>query len=420
MEDMRKVKGMSIAKEHTIKQVEGGWIVPSQNSNKNYFVGEHDFDCTCPDCRTRKLTCKHAYAVKYFLGFEKADGSTQKVRLTYKQAWHTYNQAQTSEIKQFEILLTNLLESIEEPIISGAGRKPVPTREAFFCAIKKVYSQMSSRRAKGLFDEAKEKSLIAKSPYFNCVSVLLNKENTTELLEKLITLSALPLKSVEHTWLADSSGFRTTQFNQYCQEKHGASKQHKWLKAHIVCGAKTNIISSAKVTASDGIGSGDCPNFAPLMQTTKDAGFEVTTAIADKAYSSRDNLSLIDYFGGTALIPFKSNAIGKPRGKSHIWRKMFNYFQLNQEEFYDRYHARSNVETTFHMIKSKLGDSLKSKNFTAQRNELLCKIVAHNIIILITEMYELGIAPQFEPFFENKESENLHVNKETCTLIQQK
>ena len=56
MENMRKVKGMSIAKEHKIKQVAGGWIVPSQNSNQTYFVNEHDFECDCPDCKnTKKL-----------------------------------------------------------------------------------------------------------------------------------------------------------------------------------------------------------------------------------------------------------------------------------------------------------------------------------------------------------------------------
>jgi len=80
----------------------------------------------------------------------------------------------------------------------------------------------------------------------------------------------------------------------------------------------------------------------------------------------------------------------EPRGKSHIWRKMFNYFQYNQEEFLEHYHKRSNVETTFHMIKSKLGDSLKSKNEVAQKNELLCKLIAHNIIVLVSETQGLN------------------------------
>jgi len=43
----------------------------------------------------------------------------------------------------------------------------------------------------------------------------------------------------------------------------------------------------------------------------------------------------------------------------------------------------------------KFGDKLKSKGFTAQKNELLCKLVAHNIVVLIHEIHELGIKPQF-------------------------
>lgn len=61
----------------------------------------------------------------------------------------------------------------------------------------------------------------------------------------------------------------------------------------------------------------------------------------------------------------------------------------------EHYHKRSNAETTIHMMKAKFGDKLKSKNLVAQRNELLCKAIAHNIVVLIHEMYELGVEPDF-------------------------
>ena len=32
---------------------------------------------------------------------------------------------------------------------------------------------------------------------------------------------------------------------------------------------------------------------------------------------------------------------------------------------------------------------------TAANNEVLCKIICHNILVLIHEMYELGIEPEF-------------------------
>lgn len=47
------------------------------------------------------------------------------------------------------------------------------------------------------------------------------------------------------------------------------------------------------------------------------------------------------------------------------------------------------------MIKAKFGEKLKSKKWAAQRNELLCKLIAHNIVVLIHEMHELGIKPEF-------------------------
>ena len=56
---------------------------------------------------------------------------------------------------------------------------------------------------------------------------------------------------------------------------------------------------------------------------------------------------------------------------------------------------RSNVETTFSMIKGKFGEWLRSKIQTAQINEALCKVLCHNICCIIQSMYELGLKPKF-------------------------
>ena len=74
---------------------------------------------------------------------------------------------------------------------------------------------------------------------------------------------------------------------------------------------------------------------------------------------------------------------------------MYYYFKLHQEEFLQHYHKRRNVETTFFALKAKFGDSLKSKNFIAQKNELLCKVLAYNLTVLIHAMHELGIHINF-------------------------
>jgi transposase len=56
---------------------------------------------------------------------------------------------------------------------------------------------------------------------------------------------------------------------------------------------------------------------------------------------------------------------------------------------------RSNVESTFSMIKAKFRDHVRSKTDVAMVNEVLCKIICHNICCLIQESHELGISAVF-------------------------
>jgi transposase len=74
---------------------------------------------------------------------------------------------------------------------------------------------------------------------------------------------------------------------------------------------------------------------------------------------------------------------------------MFHYARLHSEQFFARYHVRSNVESTFSMVKRKFGDSLRSKSDVAMKNETLAKFICHNICCVIQEMHESGIDPTF-------------------------
>ena len=80
---------------------------------------------------------------------------------------------------------------------------------------------------------------------------------------------------------------------------------------------------------------------------------------------------------------------------SELWKRLFHFYSFKREEFLVHYHKRSNVETTFSMIKAKFGERLRSKTETAQINEALCKVLCHNFCVVIQSMYELGIEPEF-------------------------
>ncbi len=387
--DLREQKGLEISKQDSIRVLNDGWAVRSQNSKRYYFV-DKGFTCTCPDCQTRQRTCKHAFAVKYFLRFELPDGKVEQVPITYKQAWKAYNEAQTTEVNKFDELLRELVENIEEPAYKF-GRPRLSQKELLFCSIQKVYSQLSSRRAYSLFKNAEQRKQIIQAPHFNAINKFLNQEEITPILKGLVGLSSAPLKEVETKFAIDSTGFRTTRFTEYCRDKHGTTKKHAYVKLHACCGVKTNVICSAEITKENGA---DSPQFEPLVKATSKNGFEIKEMTADKAYSSRANLTQIDELGGTAFIPFKKGTRGKSKN-TPIWKKMFHYFLFNQEEFNRHYHLRSNVETSFMALKMKFGDCLKSKTFESQTNELLCKVIAFNIVTLIHEIHELGISADF-------------------------
>ena len=393
---IRKQKGFEIAKTGKVKLAGNKWSVPSQSLNRYYDVMLRidKSVCNCPDFAERGLKCKHIFAVEITVSKSlNQDGSvtvTQTKRITYSQEWSAYNKAQTSELKLFDELLIDLLEGVAEPAYTF-GRPQLPLREQLFCSITKVYSQLSSRRASMLYNYALERGFIRHKPHFNVVTKLLNRADITPILKELVVMTALPLSTVETDFAIDSSGFRTTNFNQYCKEKHKTSQYHNWLKAHICIGTKTNIITSVEIGDEH---SADSRQFAPLVTATRNAGFAMREVSADKAYSSRANFDLVAENGGVAYIPFRVNASQYSRG-SKVWNKMYYYFKLCNDEFMEHYHKRSNVETTFSAIKKKLGETIKSKNQTAQINELLCKIIAYNITVLIQEMHELGIEPNF-------------------------
>lgn len=389
---MRQIKGLEIARKHDIKPTKDGWLVKSQSSEDCYKVTE-DFVCTCPDSQKRNTTCKHSFAVRYYLQVEKDSPEgvkIEKVRLTYPQAWKAYDAAQTNEINLFDDLLKDLVQSIEEPAYSF-GRPTMSKKDITFCCIQKAYSQLSARRAVSLFGRAVEKQKIGKKPHFTTMNAYMKDKELTPIFQRLLTLSAMPMKAVEKDFAIDSSGFRTRCFGQYAEEKYDLRREHKWIKAHACVGVKTNIITAVEIGEEN---SADSPQFAPLVKETA-KNFNIEELSADKAYSSRENHEVAKEVGATAYIPFKSNATGNSKG-SMIWKKAYLYFQLHADEFYEHYHKRSNVESTFGAIKKKFGDTLKAKSETGQKNELLCKIIAYNITVLIHEMFEMGIKPNFQ------------------------
>ena len=396
--DAREQKGIEIAAVMKIVQKEQEWLVPSQAGNGHYRVSVEEQRCTCPDFEKRHLKCKHIYACEITLKRETApDGTvteTKTVKVTYTQDWHNYNLAQTNEKERFIDLLANLCATIEQPI-QTFGRPRLPLSDMVFAATYKVYSCFSSRRFTTDLREAQRIGAIAKAAHFNSVSNYLADTDLTTILKSLIEQSATPLKAVETDFAMDSTGFATSVYERWFDHKYGKMRDRQtWVKTHLFTGVKTNIVTAVEATAFE---SGDAPQLPSLLQATAKS-FNVREVSADKAYSSRKNLRAIDAAGATPYIPFKSNSVSSMdthHKQDGLWDRLFYFYSFNRQSFLEHYHKRSNVESTNSMIKAKFGASVKSKSPIAQVNEVLCKVLAHNICVLIQSFYELGIESTF-------------------------
>jgi transposase len=323
------------------------------------------------------------------------DETEPKPRATYSQDWTAYNQAQTTEKSRFQELLFELCSQIDDlPRKNVTGRNRIPLADMVFAVVFKTYSTISCRRFMSDLTEAKKKGFISKIPHFNSLFNYLEMDEMFSILNWLIKESARPMKTVEFDFAVDSSGFAKSTTVKWIQAKY--SNPHlidkkDWLKCHLICGVVTNIVTSVEITDSNGA---DCPQFEPLVNDTAKR-FQINQVSADKAYLSVDNLRLVESKGGTAFIPFRSNSRPNHRTKDSLWKNMYYFYQMHRDKFKSFYHKRSNVETTFSMIKGKFGERLKSKTEKAQINELLCKILCHNICCVIQSIYELGIEADF-------------------------
>lgn len=189
----------------------------------------------------------------------------------------------------------------------------------------------------------------------------------------------------------DSTGFTTSRFVRWFDHKHGTMREwHHWIKAHMMIGVKTNVVTAAEIADGDGA---DSPYMPGLVRETA-KHFRIEEVSADKGYSSVENHEVVAEAGGTPFISFKKTATGYSGG---LWQKMFHYFSFNREDFLRHYHKRSNVESTVSMIKAKFRDHVRAKTDVGMANEVLCKILCHNICCVVQAIYELGIQPVFWP-----------------------
>jgi len=310
----------------------------------------------------------------------------QKIITDYNRefSWHNYNKSQTKEKALFVNILADLCNLILESY-NSKGRKPRPLKDIVFAIVLKEYLNTSSRRVQSDLKLFAKAGFLESEIPFNTLLDHLERRELRDVLRELIEISSLPLRQIERDFAIDATGFGTSRYETFFHYKH--KKDVKWRefrKCHAVCGIKTNIITAVDITEGK---AHDNTKFESLAKDTK-RNFVIRDFCADKGYLATQNFKLIKEFGGQAYIPFKENTTGKyaKRDRS-VFKTAFRFFNENKEKYLEHYHKRSNIESCFSMIKRRFGNNVKCKKETSQDNEILAKVLAHNICVLVQELF---------------------------------
>lgn len=313
--------------------------------------------------------------------------------LARARKWPEYNASQVHEPANVLKFLHELCAGVNEPA-QPFGRPAFPVADMLFAMVLKVYSTKPARKFMEDRKRAHQSGLISKLPSYNSIFHYFEAETMTPYLREFVIESSRVLSGVETVFAVDSTGFSIRRLGVWMDTRFAKAKmgdRRAWIKVHLMCGILTNIVTAVEISKGN---AGDSP-FLKLLYKTTALHFVIEEVLADKAYCSLENLRLVAKNRGIPFYPFKSNAKAEHRTKDPLWTIFYHLFCLNSDWFKTHYHKRSNVESTFSMIKRKFGEFLRSRTYTAQVNEALCKVVCHNLCVINDCLFQVGLEPEF-------------------------
>lgn len=395
--DPRERKGIEIAGQKPIFFQNGRWVVPSQSKpGKTYRVNfrPESQDCSCPDFELiEPVWCKHIYAVRYVMNerglLPKPTPRSPRAK-KYPRDWPVYNEAKANELPKFRRLLFDLCCGLPTPPPGRQGGRPrVPLADLVYAAVTKVYVREAGRKLNGHLEQTQEAGYISQVPKASTVLIFFSGPESADILRALIEQSSRPLTEIETSFPVDSTSFKLPRFRRSFDEDAGqAVEKREWVKAHLVCGLKTHVVASVIVTPSN---QHDGPVFPHLLHQTSQR-FRVLEVMADAAYASGENFGAADDIGAIPVIAFSKQATGHIGG---VFQKMFHIYRFDRDEFRKRYNLRNNAESTASMLKRRFGDMLTFRTDPAIENEVLARVLVHNICCVIQSSFELGIDAEF-------------------------
>ena len=288
---------------------------------------------------------------------------------------------------------------LEPPKDTRRGRKPIPFKERIFYLVDQVNTGKADLEYEGMMGEIVRQGYTSAPCRCTSLSKYANDSALPIFFDRLIEHSARAMNRYEHIFAIDATGFNCTTKNDYYAQKHHRKKESDWCDTHVICGVNSNIITAA--TVHHKYTSDELDEVIPLLERTQRI-FAIDYLLGDGGYMSEEKMEQIYSERLVRMVfPIKDNTLAYSPSRGVAWNENV---RLNLSEIWDDiYHPRSNVETVFSSIKNRIGETVYSHGEFARINEVYCKLVVHNLYILIVYYFVANICPSFIKVDEVKE-----------------
>ena len=206
-----------------------------------------------------------------------------------------------------------------------------------------------------------------------------------EYLDGLVRLTAALIMHAQHRTQcnagSDSTGLSTRKYGRWLEVRNSRRRKKKRfvkLHAHVTTDEEMPFFLAAKVTKGY---KSDSKQFRDLLRKTGGV-VEVQEETLDKGYLSRLNAQLIANIGAHPYIALKENTSSALSLGCPAWNNMVHEAWEHKEEYEKHYHRRSVVEGLFNAFKERFGREIASKIRHNQNVEVLCRVVAWNVLAL--------------------------------------
>ena len=312
-----------------------------------------------------------------------------------------FNIAASREKSFFMQMVSQLVQTVEEPPYSGRGRPPLSLRKTLSDLFCKVHDQRPSRQATSdlyYYDDLGIRNHHV--PHFNSLTKYLRDPRLTPLLYGMLIMTSHPMRDLETVAAVDSTGFIARPPGHWNGVKHGCDNEssetrarkrrrlRRGRKVHVVSGVRSNTIMAVTITP---INDSDHDELPELIDQTL-AFFKIRELLGDNAYMSHKHYEMLGDLGIIPFLDFNSNVKMPPLDGS-MWSRMFHLYSFHEDIWDAHYYLRNNGETTFSMVKGHWGEIVLSRDEVAQDNEILLKLVCHNIWVLNKQSVILRIDP---------------------------